>query len=904
MDEHTCIVTTYREYDPNYLFYLHLFNQMTRTMSLLHCIWLLHIVYQASAQPQGLPYDQAFQAENNQVELELTQEQIVAEDMFSNHIRKETMAKEPVLFEPMDQIRMSKATYHVTSLFKLSPYLDSLNSLAVFVGQFLAQIADSRSRYREAVQFQDSHLWSKDHGQSNVERLRMLKSHQGQDNYFTTTDSTIDMLDMAEAQLNEMKVFLGEIHDKMVAAIDHIHSHPNTLHDPHDDTLYTDTKNNATRLKRNVAILQEKQQQLQNTNASDAKYAGQEAHFRQQLAIVKKQIRAHNQTLMNSKPKSTKTRAKRFLGALLLGIWTKHKFDVQEGMIRQLDDNVALLEQKTDNNRADILKNYHMINLTRQQTREHRLLLNVMKRVQVAMQRDLEFLGATLSLMYVSIHLLGNVQLRLTELIAQMDRYRFATRQVYDFLATIPTGMVTPELIPPPELRLILESVSGEITAHPRLLLPDDPEDKIWEYYKEMRMVTIVLPDYLAIVLQIPLVDASMMLRIFRVHNLPALHPQLQVHFQYDLETSFIGITKNQEYATLLTEMDVVTCLLSRGHWCTLNTALYPVNRVKWCVTSLFKNDKAEIEQNCRLKARPQTTNLAYRLQNNMWAVSALVAEKVQIRCLRTTHFVHLQSPFQLVPVPNACEVYSTNLYIPATTELSSKTNRHTLTGQTFLGLNVSYINYTDFRMMQTFNVTTLTEDEVTRLTAKLSDYDTLPMPTMTAEIGRIRRLKGLDKHRGWLFQVVSGSVAALALIAILITILVLCAKFGLIGKLSACCCKKASKVFGAKLSETAFQNFVDHSRAAAAATITTQLDPQPAQPDPPPPLHHSRPRHLSLDNTPLPTALPTAPPSEEHAVDRQLVPRASSSSEQERRDVKRILRKYHRKRQESQTFV
>ena len=70
------------------------------------------------------------------------------------------------------------------------------------------------------------------------------------------------------------------------------------------------------------------------------------------------------------------------------------------------------------------------------------------------------------------------------------------------------------------------------------------------------------------------------------------------------------------------------------------------------------------------LKPWDRTTNLAYSLDGYLWGISALAAEKIQIRCVMETHVVTIKPPLQIVDVGNGCEAFSASIYIPAKLEL------------------------------------------------------------------------------------------------------------------------------------------------------------------------------------------------------------------------------------------
>ena len=120
------------------------------------------------------------------------------------------------------------------------------------------------------------------------------------------------------------------------------------------------------------------------------------------------------------------------------------------------------------------------------------------------------------------------------------------------------------------------------------------------------------------------------------------------------------------------TALDVKLCLVTNRHLCMFDQTLYPIECVNWCIYALFINDQDQIRKDCFLKTLNRTTNLAYSLDGYLWVISALAAEKLQIRCVMETHVVTIKPPLQIVDAGNGCKVYSTSIYIPAKSELTA----------------------------------------------------------------------------------------------------------------------------------------------------------------------------------------------------------------------------------------
>ena len=216
-------------------------------------------------------------------------------------------------------------------------------------------------------------------------------------------------------------------------------------------------------------------------------------------------------------------------------------------------------------------------------------------------------------------------------------------------------------------------------------------------------------------------------MNLYKVHNLPMLHPTLQMHVQYEIEGPYLATLMDSMYITLPTDIDVKLCLMTKGHLCMFNQALYPVDNTNWCIYALFINDINKIKKNCILKPLNRTTNLAYSLDGYLWAISALVSEKLQIRCVMETHVITIHPPLQIVDIGDGCEAYSPNIYIPAKSELTATMQSFTRS-QFFLDYNFQYTNVSKFVAWYKTNFATLTKEEITSLKAKIMKLPTMPM--------------------------------------------------------------------------------------------------------------------------------------------------------------------------------
>ena len=135
----------------------------------------------------------------------------------------------------------------------------------------------------------------------------------------------------------------------------------------------------------------------------------------------------------------------------------------------------------------------------------------------------------------------------------------------------------------------------------------------------------------ICVILQVPLVDKSLAVNLYKVNNLPILHPILQNTFWYSIEGYYLTLSCGSNYATLSSEWDMLTCVFNRGHMFKFDTALYPTEKVPWCLYTLLVNDAERFTMKCNCEVKPQTHNVSYNLNRNLWASSALHTKKLQI---------------------------------------------------------------------------------------------------------------------------------------------------------------------------------------------------------------------------------------------------------------------------------
>ena len=437
----------------------------------------------------------------------------------------------------------------------------------------------------------------------------------------------------------------------------------------------------------------------------------------------------------NPEFKKTLKRVKRFgLMSWILG-WGVFSNARQ---IRTLKKNVKILYQQNLLQEQQIQDLAQYLNLTATRVQLHdEMLYNIQVRLNkmnfsiAAMQDVIQ------NNMYTS-NMLFDASIVTNRLITGLIVLWNNVEQVYKYMRVIASQEVDPIMIPPPPLRDILANAKREMAHNPRLELPYDPDKEIYKYYTVMKINPVVVGNVMAMLLTIPLIDKSPNMNVYKVHNLPALHPKLKVAAEYIVEGDYLAIDEHELYVALPDPREIQICLTSQGGLCVMNHALHPIETVNWCIYALFIQDEERIKKDCTMNFKPRQGNLAQSLGGYLWAVSALVGERMQISCLQETNVENIKPPLQVMHVGNGCEGYSPSIKIPAKSELTSQNDLAERTTY-FLDFNSQYKEITKIGPWDLFEVSEWEEKELKEMVEMLPALPPMNYENLNKRIGKLK---------------------------------------------------------------------------------------------------------------------------------------------------------------------
>ena len=243
-----------------------------------------------------------------------------------------------------------------------------------------------------------------------------------------------------------------------------------------------------------------------------------------------------------------------------------------------IEKNIQALYDQNILQEKQIIELTHYLNITYGHIQANRQVINEINLKVATLNKSLMAIIGEMKFIKFTVAKVTDMRMTLAQLSLGIMSLQENVNAIYEVLST---RRVNPLIIPPGSLQLVLAQAKEDMKQNPKLSLPEDPNVNIWNYYLIMKVTPIIMENFLLVILTIPLADQSLVMNLYKVHNLPVLHPKLLVQFQYQLEGEYLAITKDKQYAALPTAWDIWICETTERYLCPMSQALYPVDKIR-----------------------------------------------------------------------------------------------------------------------------------------------------------------------------------------------------------------------------------------------------------------------------------------------------------------------------------
>ena len=413
--------------------------------------------------------------------------------MSPSRIEHQSKFVESVIFEPQPRIMLSRSTYKVTSFIDFMPYKEAFKKFETFFRKFKNNINDP-DHVGPLINVNATKGESWKGPKEGFFRVRCKKNA-----YKCRLARQFRLIRM---ETNRIAKVFHAIHTKFISAIDSMENHP---------TSGRSRKGQRTRIKRNINL------------------SVQQDDISKDDMVMIKQIRHMIETDILGK-NHTNSRKKKFIVAASILGWKIHE---NKKEIEKLKGAVNTLYHQNKLQQDQILETARFLNITYGYVTENRMLINELQVKLAVINHTLIETMSEIKFVKYTMAVLTNARSALARLAIGLITLQQNVKGIYEYMRVLATYTVNSVMLPPDALRRVLERIKEDMKRNPRLQLPEDPDRNIWTYYSIMRITPIVMENFLLVVLTVPIIDTSLQMNVYRVHNLPTLHPELKIQFMY-----------------------------------------------------------------------------------------------------------------------------------------------------------------------------------------------------------------------------------------------------------------------------------------------------------------------------------------------------------------------------------
>ena len=164
-----------------------------------------------------------------------------------------------------------------------------------------------------------------------------------------------------------------------------------------------------------------------------------------------------------------------------------------------------------------------------------------------------------------------------------------------------------------------------------------------------------------------------------------------------------------------------MACQVSNGQFCHINSPLYTVDTSNSCSYALFLKNKDKINKFCILSVINQTQDEALNINDNVWAISSFkTIKKCYISCLQYSYSIRLCFLYDIIYLPHGCKANTITFVLPSNNKLNVDSIMEVPENK--LGFNISYSKIKNFHLMQSLNISSLTDERLQQLVNEIPE--------------------------------------------------------------------------------------------------------------------------------------------------------------------------------------
>ena len=166
-----------------------------------------------------------------------------------------------------------------------------------------------------------------------------------------------------------------------------------------------------------------------------------------------------------------------------------------------------------------------------------------------------------------------------------------------DYIDAATSGTLSPHILPVVDLQEMLSLIADSLP--PTLHLPVSPDDTL-HFYRYLHTHILIENKQFLLLIGVPIQDRFQQITIHEILTLSI--PQGNYSACYDINTKYLGFTKNATMAVEPSISQFWVCQEANGHFCSITTPFQPLAKLPSCIAVLYAKNTVDITSKCSLQ--------------------------------------------------------------------------------------------------------------------------------------------------------------------------------------------------------------------------------------------------------------------------------------------------------------
>ena len=231
-----------------------------------------------------------------------------------------------------------------------------------------------------------------------------------------------------------------------------------------------------------------------------------------------------------------------------------------------------------------------------------------------------------------------------------------------EYIDAATSGTLSPYVLPIMDLQQMLQH-----TLPPTLHLPVSLEDTL-HFYRYLHTHVLIESKQFLLLIAICIQDRAHQITVHQVFTLDIPYGNYSAH--YDVNTKYLGVTKDATMGVELSTTQFQTCQQANGQFCYISTPFQLLANPPMCIAALNTKSKTGIASKCSLQlCKTTTTNLPTQITPDVWILTTPAIAPINTVTLicpeKPMETIPIQQLIHMLKLPMACSATSSHFYLP-----------------------------------------------------------------------------------------------------------------------------------------------------------------------------------------------------------------------------------------------